>query len=67
MGGLNGTFNFAEGEGHDRSTLALFPGQEQLMVATHAAAKQAGALFIVVLVGSPVIGAKHAARLTNSV
>eukprot|EP01050_Picozoa_sp_SAG11_P023240 SAG11_NODE_4619_length_1832_cov_1.834391_1_plen_96_part_10 len=54
VGGLNGTFNFGEGEGHDRTTLALPGYQEELMVATHAASKPAGATFVVVLVGSPV-------------
>lgn len=55
VGGLNGTFNMAEGEGHDRKTLELPGFQHELMVATHNAAKAAGASFVVVLVGSPVI------------
>ena len=54
VGGLNGTFNYAEGEGtkHDRSTVMLLGQQEALMIATHAAAKKAGAKFVVVLLGS---------------
>jgi beta-glucosidase len=55
VGGLNGTFNMAEGEGHDRTTLELPPGQHELMVSTHSAAKAAGASFVVVLIGSPVL------------
>ena len=43
VGGLNGTFNYAEGEGtkHDRSSVMLLGQQEALMIATHAAAKKA--------------------------
>jgi hypothetical protein len=56
VGGLNGTFNYAEGEGtkHDRSSVMLLGKQEALMIATHAAAKKAGAKFVVVLLGSAV-------------
>ena len=56
VGGLNGTFNYAEGEGtkHDRASVLLLGQQEALMVATHAAAKKAGAKFVVVLLGSAV-------------
>lgn len=56
VGGLNGTFNYAEGEGtkHDRSSVMLLGQQEALMIATHAAAKKAGAKFVVVLLGSAV-------------
>ena len=56
VGGLNGTDNYAEGEGtkHDRNSTALLGQQEQLMIATHAAAKKAGAKFVVVLLGSAI-------------
>lgn len=55
VGGLNGTFNSAEGEGHDRTSLELLGFQHELMVATHRAARAAGASFVVVLIGSPVV------------
>ena len=53
---VNGTFNYAEGEGtkHDRASISLLGKQEELMIATHAAAKKAGAKFVVVLLGSAV-------------
>ena len=56
VGGLNGTFNYAEGEGtkHDRGSVLLLGQQEALMIATHAAAKKAGAKIVVVLLGSAV-------------
>eukprot|EP01052_Picozoa_sp_SAG31_P054185 SAG31_NODE_14283_length_816_cov_2.464435_2_plen_75_part_00 len=46
-----------EGEGtkHDRNSTALLGQQEALMVATHKAAKNAGAKYIVILVGSAVL------------
>ena len=50
----NGTFNDAEGEGHDRDSIALLGQQQALMQATHAAAKKAGSSFVVVLLGSSV-------------
>ena len=56
VGGLNGTFNYAEGEGtkHDRASVLLLGKQEQLMMATYDAAKKNGAKFVVVLLGSAV-------------
>jgi hypothetical protein len=54
VGGLNGTFNMAEGEGHDRDSVELLGQQLPLMKATAAAAQQAGSSFVVVLVGSAV-------------
>eukprot|EP01051_Picozoa_sp_SAG22_P012660 SAG22_NODE_1336_length_4698_cov_2.564688_2_plen_836_part_00 len=54
VGGLNGTFNMAEGEGHDRQSLEMLGGQDALLAATHAAAKPKAVPFVVVLIGSPV-------------
>ena len=54
MHNSNGTFNDAEGEGHDRDSIALLGQQQALMQATHAAAKKAGSSFVVVLLGSSV-------------
>ena len=54
MRNSNGTFNDAEGEGHDRDSIALLGQQQALMQATHAAARKAGSSFVVVLLGSSV-------------
>ena len=54
MRNSNGTFNDAEGEGHDRDSIALLGQQQAHMQAPHAAAKKAGSSFVVVLLGSSV-------------